>query len=127
MAYQVTTFDVCGAGFERLRTYEEFIVIACIDAETDSDDLLEQWQSDLQSCMRPDGFDYAAASEAIRSYHESNIQPLFARESNPFSLEPRSNDDSEEGCNAYLFIRVDGARFEVWDCDSKIEALRAAL
>lgn len=122
MAYQVTTFDVCSAGFERLRTYEEFIVVACIDAETGSTELLlEQWNADLQSCERPDGFDFEAAREAIQSYAATNIQPLFNARSNPFNIEASEHDGygDENPCNAYLFIRVDGARFEVWDCDSK--------
>lgn len=35
-AYEVTTFDVCASGFERLRSYEELIVTAHISPFTES-------------------------------------------------------------------------------------------
>jgi hypothetical protein len=129
MSYSVTAFDVCAQGFERLRSYEEFIVVAAIDDDSNPADLLEQWEADLQSCDRPENFDFDAAREAIRSYYESNIRPLFDRKTNPFDLEPARDDilPYDQGCNAYLFIRVDNARFEVWDCDSIIQATRDAL
>lgn len=110
-AYEVTTFDVCVQGFERLRSNDEFILLAAIDADTNSADLMEQWDGDLQSCDRPADFDYDAAREAMRAYYESSIRPLFDRKSNPFSLEPRSVDDAtsfdqDDGCTAFLYVRV---------------------
>lgn len=114
-AYEVTTFDVCAQGFERLRSYEEFILCASIDADTDSADLLEQWDGDLQSCDHPNGFDYDAAREAVRAFYESNVRPLFDRKSNPFSLEPTRDDvlPYDQGCTAFLYVRVTGAQFPV--------------
>ena len=115
MAYQVSTFDVCASGFERLRSYEEFMVVASIDADTGAADLLEQWEADLQSCMRDADFDYDAAREAIRSYYNREVAPLFAKRANPFNLEPSRDDIGfDEGCNAFLYIHVEGARFPVY-------------
>lgn len=111
MAYEVTTFDVCASGFERLRSQDEFILLASIDAATDGDSLLEQWLSDIQSCERFDGFDYDAARAAVNEYWNANVRPLFAARQNPFNLdEGRSDigmDDGDECCNAFLFIRHD--------------------
>ena len=45
MAYEVTTFDVCVQGYERLLSYSEFILVAYIDADTKAPDLSEQWES----------------------------------------------------------------------------------
>ena len=60
----------------------------------------------------------AAARKAVNSYYESNVQPLFARRSNPFGLEPRSVEEDEgldqDGCNAFLYVRVKGAHFPVY-------------
>ena len=115
--YEVTTFDVCASGFERLRSYEEFVLLASIDAETDSDDLLDQWLRDIESCMRDDNFDYAAAKQAVQSYYDSTVRPLFYRRSNPFNLEPGREDigiTEEEGYTAYLYVRVEGAHFPVY-------------
>lgn len=118
MSYKVTTFDVCVSGSERLRTYEEFILAASIDAETDSADLLEQWISEIDACGRPDDFDFDAAHEAVSSYYEEKIKPLFARKSNPFSLDPRSVEENEsfegDGCYAFLYVQVQGANFPVY-------------
>lgn len=103
MGYEITTFDVCVSGFERLRSQDEFILLASVDGETDSGDLLNEWLADIQSCDREDDFDYEAAREAVRAYYQANVHPLFDRKSNPFDLEPRTDDG--EGCNAYLFVR----------------------
>lgn len=112
MAYEVSTFDVCVSGFERLRSQDEFILLASIDAETDGDSLLEQWLSDIQSCDRFDGFDYRAAETAVREYWNANVRPLFAARRNPFNLDAMRSDigldEGDEGCTAFLFVRHDG-------------------
>ena len=116
--YEVTTFDVCASGFERLRSYEEFILLALIDAETSAEDLLEQWVSDIQSCERGDDFDFDAARKAVEAYHAENIAPLFAKRDNPFDLDARDVEDEEsfdqESATAYLYVRVEGAHFPVY-------------
>ena len=113
--YEVTTFDVCASGFERLRSYSEFIVAAHIDAETTGAELLETWLSEIDVCDRSDGFDYDAARAAIQDYYDSTVAPLFARRANPFNLEPGRDDIGfDEGCLAFLYIHVDGAHFPVY-------------
>ncbi len=115
--YEVSTFDVCASGFERLRSYSEFIVTASIDSETKGADLLEQWLSNVDACMRDDDFDYDAARTAIQTYYDSTVAPLFAHRVNPFNLEPGRDDigyDDDEGCTAFLFINVEGAHFPVY-------------
>lgn len=113
--YEVSTFDVCANGFERLRSYDEFILSASIDADTDSTDLLAQWTSDLQACDRDEDFDFNAAREAIKTYCDATVRPLFAARKNPFNLESGRDDIGfNEGCNAFLYIRVEGAHFPVY-------------
>ena len=116
--YTVSTFDVCASGFERLRSYSEFILLASIDAETSAADLLEQWISDIQSCARPDDFDFDAARKAVETYHAENIAPLFAKRDNPFDLDARDVEDAEsfdqESATAYLYVNVEGAHFPVY-------------
>lgn len=114
--YEVSTFDVCASGFERLRSYDEFILVASIEAETEAVDLVEQWKADLQSCMRDDDFDYEAAEQAIDDYYDAAVRPLFATRKNPFNLEPGRDDIGfdDEGCNAFLYIHVEGAHFPVY-------------
>ena len=115
MSYEVSTFDVCASGFERLRSYEEFILIASIDADTDAESLKKQWESDLQCCDRGADFDWDAAKKAIQDFYDSNVAPLFRKRANPFNLEPGRDDIGfDEGCNAFLYIRVKGAHFPVY-------------
>ena len=67
--YEVTTFDVCAAGMERLRNQDEFILVSYIFADTDSADLLADWKADVQCCDRGDTFDYAAIDTLLDSYN----------------------------------------------------------
>ncbi len=104
--YEAVTFDVCAQGSERLRILVEFILLAYIGGDTDSGELLGQWESVIQACARPDGFDYDAALECVRAFYLESVAPLFQRKANPFSLEPANeDDDSSESCVAFLFIR----------------------
>jgi hypothetical protein len=116
MTYEVSTFDVCAIGFERLRSYEEFILTASINADTKGEDIRDQWLDDIEACMRPDGFDYDAARQAVETYWHDVVRPLFDR-NNPFNLEKGCDGigfDEEKDCTAFLFIRVKGAHFPVY-------------
>ena len=109
MAYEVTTFDVCMPGFERLRNRDEFILVASVWYGMSKDDLLEQFNSDIQACERPDDFD----SDAIRKLVTETVanvrmvDVLYHLDS-PKVVDDADVDDIEqemEGCKAYLYIR----------------------
>lgn len=110
MRYEVTTLNVCAQGFERLRSESEFILCAYVWAEDDADSYLSQWLDDIQSCMRPEGFDYDAAEKTVRDYWRDNVKPLWTPRgrmdgSNPFALESKpEDDDNAESCVAFLYV-----------------------
>lgn len=111
MPYSVATLDVCAQGFERLRSESEFILTAYVWAATPPESYLEQWLSDIQSCDRGEGFDYAEAEKTVREYYESDIRPRWTHESsNPFRLddEPDAGDEGES-CVAFLYIEREEA------------------
>lgn len=67
-AYRINGVDDSADGMERLRSQSEIILLA-YPHEGDSPLFLQQsWLEDLDSCERPEGFDYAAADSAIRAY-----------------------------------------------------------
>ena len=101
--YEVTTFDVCTAGFERLRSTSEFILVASVTPDTTRDDLVSQWMDDLQACDRGDNFDYDAARDCVRDF-----APQINTASVLRYVEAPADEDAE-GCNAYLFIRDNAA------------------
>ena len=98
MAYEVTTFDVRMPGFERLRNRDEFILVAVVWYGMSKDDLLEQFNSDIQVCTRPDDFDY----DAVRKLVAETV--ANARKVDVL-LHYIDIEREIEGCNAYLFIR----------------------
>lgn len=99
--YDITTFDVCVPGFERLRSNAEFILVASVWPDMSHQDLQTAWLDDMQSCDRPDNFDFDAVRTLVTNFAAS-INMKRALE----YVEPSFDDDSGEGCHAYLFIRV---------------------
>ena len=98
MAYEVTTFDVCMPGFERLRNRDEFILVASVWYGMSKDDLLEQFNSDIQACERPDDFDYDAVRKLV-------TETVANARTVDVLLHYIDIEQEMEGCNAYLFIR----------------------
>jgi hypothetical protein len=68
MRYEVTTFDDSADGMERLRNQDEFILLAYVGRGTTVAEVREQFLSDIQSCARPDDFDYDAARVAVETH-----------------------------------------------------------
>ena len=90
--YAITGMDSAADGMERLRNWNEFILLAYPAGDSTVSDLREQWQADLDSCFREDGFDYEAAREAIAAYCVECAGDL-ERELSAVAL-------YESGCNA---------------------------
>jgi hypothetical protein len=105
MAYHLSSFDVCVPGFERLRSYHEFMLVIFVSADSTPDEIKSGLESDLQSHGRPDHFDY---DEALRVINEF-VAGLDS--SNPFNLETQivGEDDvdsyGDTNPNLYLYIR----------------------
>lgn len=95
---RVTTFDVCQPGFERMRSQSEFILLAYPRAGDTPAQLRDEWKADLQSCARPDGFDYDAALAAIDAFCDAEQEWLASACADA----PESAEDEE--LTAYLFI-----------------------
>lgn len=66
--YQVTSLDCSAEGMERLRSQSEFILLAYLGPDSSPEDIFRELRDDIQSCERPDGFDYDAAREAIQDW-----------------------------------------------------------
>ena len=98
MAYEVTTFDVCMPGFERLRNRDEFILVASVWYGMSKYDLLDQFNSGIQGCARPDDFDYDVVRKLVAETvaNASMVDVL---------LRYIDIEQEMEGCNAYLCIR----------------------
>ena len=112
MAYEVTTFDVCRPGFERLRNRDEFILVASVWYGMSKLVLLEQFNYDIQACERPDDFDYDAIRKLVTETMANVRMVDVLRYIDP----PKVVDDADvddiddieqemEGCKAYLYIR----------------------
>lgn len=102
--YEVTTFDVCTQGFERLRSNSEFILVAYPNGRSGAGTLRKQWLDDLQSCERPEGFDYGAAKLAIGRYC-AKLQRHWKGKRNPMDAAGRNNgEDGSELC-AFLYVK----------------------
>lgn len=76
MPYAVNSMDDSADGMERLRSQSEFILLAYPKVGETVETLRDEWIADLDSCMRPDGFDFAAAEQAIRDYCEERSDYL---------------------------------------------------
>ena len=107
--YIVTGMDSAADGMERLRNWNECILLAYPAGDSTVSDLREQWQADLDACEREDGFDYEAAREAIATYCGECAGDL-ERELSAVAL-------YESGCNA------SGLPADEWD-DSESFAFR---
>jgi hypothetical protein len=105
-AYTVNNYDVCAAGYERLRSNSEFILHAYVDANSGIEDIRSQLLSDIQCCDRFDGFDYDAARQCVNTLCDE-LAPSFAT-ANPFSLEPVASDvDDDSGvCGFYVYVQA---------------------
>ena len=76
MTYIVNTFDDSAHGMERLRHQSEFILVAYPWEDSGLDDIRQQWLDDIQSCARPDGFEYDAARQAVLDWCDENTVRL---------------------------------------------------
>lgn len=105
--YTVTGFDAAVDGMERLRNQDEFILLAYPSADSTVADLRSQWESDLQVCDRPDGFDYDAARATIAEFCEERADYL---RSEILSLSLYMPEEELEDC--------EGATFRLYVTDS---------
>lgn len=77
--YTVSGMDCAAEGMERLRDQSEFILLAYVDnANAGSADVWVQWIEDIDSCARPDGFDYLEARQAVRTWAADNESAILA-------------------------------------------------
>lgn len=77
--YTVSGMDCAAEGMERLRDQSEFILLAYVDnANAGSADVWAQWLEDIDSCARPDGFDYLEARQAVRTWAADNESAILA-------------------------------------------------
>lgn len=76
MIYEVTRFDNSAPGMEPLRDQDEFILIAYLGEDMAPLEILAQWQEDIDSCARPDGFDYLEARAAIDRWAGHNLERI---------------------------------------------------
>lgn len=106
--YEIASFDVCMPGFERMRSASEFILVASVQYGMSKDDLIGAFNDDLQSCMRPDDFDYGGAREVVRAY-VNGLDMAQVLQYIDAPKDPEADIDiveELEGCNAYLYIRT---------------------
>lgn len=114
MRYEITTFDVCASGMERLRNKDEFILVAHIEPTSTPVDLEDQWLADIQACERSDDFDYGAADALVRAHVAERLRPLWdlSKDGNPFALDSVEDigmqEDADSACVALLYIRDNG-------------------
>lgn len=106
VSYEVTTLDVCVQGFERLRSNSEFILNAYPDRTTTPAEVVEEFLRDIDSCSRPDDFDYSAARNAVNDYFATGGLGRLAAELNGVSWgeEPAPEDDDGNGIIAFLYV-----------------------
>jgi hypothetical protein len=100
MAYEITSFDVCAQGNERLRNQDEFLLVASVWHDMTKDMLREQFIDDIQACERPEGFDFEACRVAVNAAVDG-IDMTRALQ----YVEPTAADDDGDGISAYLFVR----------------------
>lgn len=76
MAYEVNSVDLCASGYERLRSQSEIILTAYPTLSTSVPDLRDELIADLNSCARPDNFDYDYAREVIWQYFSEEYRAI---------------------------------------------------
>lgn len=91
--YRVELLETCAAGFERLRNRNQFILLAYPGRDSTPAEIAEQWDSDIDSCSRPDGFAYHAAAKAVADWAEANESTLAAELA---ALEWPADPDAED-------------------------------
>ena len=102
MSYSLSSYDVCTQGLERLRSYNEFMLVTPVSATMTPTEIGEALNDDLQCCMREDHFDYDAARAVIAEF-VARLSPA-----NPFNLdEPEDDMEDGEPCYLFLYIRDD--------------------
>ena len=100
--YEVASMDYCAPGFERLRNQDEFILCAYPAPGAGWRALQRDWLQDIESCDRPDGFDYPAARRAVRAYC-SKLRDAWRGRRNPLGVE--HTPDNEESAPVLLYVR----------------------
>ncbi|MEQ6332985.1 hypothetical protein [Sphingobium sp. MK2] len=101
--YQVTSIDLCAAGYERLRSHSEIILLAYPTLDETPWDVRDQWLDDMRQSDHGDAFDWNAAEEAVRSYCADNWQQINAT----IAMDaPESWTDDMEGAY-YLYLETE--------------------
>jgi hypothetical protein len=103
--YSVTTLDLCVQGFERLRSNREFILTAYPGQYSLPEEIVESLREDIQSCMRPDDFDFDAAREAVDSYFDEGTRALLARELLGIDWPEEEPEISDFPLTLFLYVR----------------------
>lgn len=99
--YQVSTFDICADGMNRMRNRDEILTCAFASPELGADDLRDEWKRDIRNrAWSDDDDDEAAICAAIDSYVVENGGAIAAE---LCTLDPVGDD--EEGLSAFLYIR----------------------
>ncbi len=71
--YTVNECDASADGMERLRNQDEFILISGATADShDPRAIFEGFLEDIQSCARPDEFDYDACEKALHDWFDES-------------------------------------------------------
>lgn len=106
MTYEITTFDVCTPGFERLRNRDEFILVASVWHGMSKSDLTEQFIADIQAVEREDDFDYDAARVAVTEYlADVKMASVLCYVDEPELDEDGEPELDEGGLSAFLYMR----------------------
>ena len=93
--YSVTGLDCSAEGMERLRDWNERILIAYPDGGSSPADLAEQWIRDMDSSDQGDGFDYEQAEHAIRQYCEEATESGYLQHKLGEATEVVTGEDSD--------------------------------
>lgn len=81
MRYEITTLCTAASGMERLRNQREFILLAYPSGpDATADEMISGLTRDIQSCARPNDFDYEAARKAIADWADDGGREAIARE-----------------------------------------------
>lgn len=108
MRYVITTVDMCVQGFERLRRQDEFILNAYPSHGETGTDLLDALLNDIETCARPDDFDYTRAREAVRAYFDQPTRDAWTAEINATFGTPEAPDEDadDDGNPVVVFCYV---------------------
>lgn len=104
--YQVNSLETCADGFERLRYQDEFILLAYPGGNDESpESIVDDWIQDMDSCARPDGFDYEAAERAVRQWAADN-RPLIEAELATAEFPTEEEADMGESVTFRLYVQA---------------------